>query len=299
MKKFLDIYTEIIKERKKGLEELRKRGIRARILPLVICGIAIVSIIIDEISRPDNVYVDNDEYLFAVFMVIIFIGSSILCKEIFKYQKFYKDWIVKRFLKEYDESLNFTIYPGISKNIYSFAEFEKFERFYSEDKIEGMIDNHFFQMSEVKIVKTVDVGKSFHGLVAWIKLKKNYDSEIRILSNKLKLLEFDYEFERIEMESSTFEELFDVFTDNKIEAFKLLTPEVIDKMISFYEKLNIEYEIVIKGNKLFIRFHTGPMFEGNIIKESTDFDTLKKLYDLLNFLFDISKEIIKIIEESR
>ena len=60
----------------------------------------------------------------------------------------------------------------------------------------------------------------------------------------------------------------------------------------------IKYELTIRNDKLYIRFKTGPMFEGNILKSAVDFDTLKKVYDVINFTFDITRAMVKVTDDT-
>lgn len=61
-------------------------------------------------------------------------------------------------------------------------------------------------------------------------------------------------------------------------------------------------DIIVKiwlKEQLFIRFYTGSMFEGNVFKSSVDFDTLKGMFDIINFTFDITRRFIKVLEETQ
>lgn len=100
------------------------------------------------------------------------------------------------------------------------------------------------------------------------------------------------------MDSSEFEKYFDVIADDKIQAMQILTSDVMDKMLDFIKTSKIKYELTIRDDKLYIRFKTGGMFEGNVFKSSVDFDTLKKVYDVINFTFDITRTLVKVTEET-
>ena len=69
-------------------------------------------------------------------------------------------------------------------------------------------------------------------------------------------------------------------------------------MITFRKDHKTKFEITINQNQLYIRFYTGNMFEANIFKSSVNFNTLKKVYDIINFTFDITRRFIKISEDT-
>lgn len=106
------------------------------------------------------------------------------------------------------------------------------------------------------------------------------------------------EHKKIEMDSTEFEKYFDVYADDKIQAMQVLTSDVMEEMMEFIKESKIKFEFTIKKDKFYIRFWTDEMFEGNILKSSVEFDTLKKVFDVINFTFDITRKIIKVTEET-
>ena len=47
------------------------------------------------------------------------------------------------------------------------------------------------------------------------------------------------------------------------------------------------------NNILYIRFAVGNVFEPNMIKNDTDYDKLKKTYDMINFTFNLAQNFVK------
>ena len=62
---------------------------------------------------------------------------------------------------------------------------------------------------------------------------------------------------KIEMDSQEFEKYFDIYGENKIIAMQILTADVMNTMIEFREQSKIQYELTIKQDQIYIRFHTG------------------------------------------
>ena len=131
----------------------------------------------------------------------------------------------------------------------------------------------------------------FHGLFACIEMDAFVKDNIKIRKNSVKF--FDRK-ERIEMDSGEFEKIYDLYSVNKIYAMQLFTAEILQLFVDFRK---ISPEITIKGNKLYIRFETGNIFEANLFKESFDYNTLKKYFSVIRFVIELTDIIHKNIKE--
>ena len=105
--------------------------------------------------------------------------------------------------------------------------------------------------------------------------------------------------EKLEMDSSEFEKKFNVYTSNQITAMQLLTPDIMEELLSFAQNAEEDFDIYIENNNLYLRFHCGTLFEpGSLKKGAIDEKTLKRYYDILEFTNHLSKRIIQIIHET-
>ena len=138
----------------------------------------------------------------------------------------------------------------------------------------------------------------FQGLFGVTEFDNLYNGTITIRSDN-KFFNLFKDKDRIEMDSSEFEKYFEVVADDKIQAMQIFTSDVMDKMIDFINNSKIKFELTITRNKIYVRFKTGPVFEANIFKSSVDFDTLKKVFDIINFTFDITKALVKSINDTK
>ena len=101
------------------------------------------------------------------------------------------------------------------------------------------------------------------------------------------------------MDSQEFEKYFDVSSSNPIIGMQLLTHDIMELLLSFRKLTDIKYDILINNNVMYLRFHTGNMFELKSIKKGAfDKDMLKKYYDILDFTYTLSKTIIDLIEKT-
>ena len=79
---------------------------------------------------------------------------------------------------------------------------------------------------------------------------------------------------------------------------QLLTADVMEEMIEFENKTNMKYDIVIKENEIYLRFHCGDMFESQAIKKEINKKQLEKYFYMLNFTYNLSNRLIELIDET-
>ena len=294
MKNFNDIYEEIYKKSYAIMEEKRESAKKRIIVIFVI--IVGIGIMLSKIVPKNGWFV----VILSIIAAVIYIEKS--SKRTF-YNMAYKQLVIDNFIEEYDTNLEYRHNSGISSDIYRLGEFERFDRYYSEDYISGKLNNkRNILLSEVKTLKEEidNEGKkhyiiTFHGLFARINLDKIIDSTTKIRINTFKLIDRK---NNLSMDSGEFERLFDVYSDGKIETMQILTLDIMQKMIDFKNKTKITPEFTIKDNSIYIRFHMGDVFEANIMKSGLDYERLKMYFDILNFIQTISEEISKNIEDA-
>lgn len=293
MKNFNNIYEEVYKKYAKPMEEKRKK---TRNLNLTLGTIIIIIGLI--LTGITNSFVFLYLAFIITFITIIVIGNST------KYKAFFKENIIKTFVKEYSETLEYLPTLGINSRIYDEAEFEKnYDRYYTEDLIKGTLnDKYIVAMAEVHTENEsrdsdgdTTYTTIFHGLFAKVEFPKLVNANIKIRENKLIKIG---KKNRIEMDSSEFEKKFDVYTTDKIIAMQLLTADIMQMLLDFKEKNKIIPEMTLKGNVLYIRFSTGDMFEPTLMRNALKYETLKKYYDTINFTLNITERFLKNIEET-
>lgn len=298
MKNFNDIYEQIYKQCATPMEQKRKEVQKGYISVFVIA--AIVGLWWGRYFRG----APGGRFFAFCFVVIPAVTLyTLFSKKNKNYNQFFKDNVIKTFVKEYSETLEYVPNKGIEQHIYQEGEFERYDRYYSEDLIQGMLEDQYkVTMAEVH---TQDVSRDsegntttttlFRGLVAVIDFAKLVKANIKIRKNKRKILDKNT---RIEMDSGEFEEKFDVYTTDKIIAMQILTADVMQMILDFQAKTGLRPELTLAGNSLIIRFATGDLFEAKVFEDSLDYKTLKKYYDTINFTLDIAKNFVKNIEQT-
>ena len=292
MTKFNEIYETVYKKSFLAIENKRKEAQNKIVITFaLVTAIGIIISIIYKSIIPT---------LLGIAASVLYIGISRKRQD---YKIAYKELVIKNLIKEYNPKLEFKANRGIDHSIYSMGEFERFDRYHSEDYIGGLLnDGRTIAMGEVHTEdeSTDDEGNTsyttlFHGLFARIELNKTIPTTTKIRKNKLKLIDSKA---RLEMDSGEFEKIFDVYSEGKITTMQLLTLDIMQMMIDFKQKNKVVPEMTIKDNNLYIRFATGSIFEGDLLKSSLDYNTLKEYYDIIDFIVKITEELLKNVEDA-
>jgi len=298
MKSFNEIYEQVYKENNAQMSKLKAKKRNATILFIV--SIIIAWIFLLNLSNKFEAGV----VIVSISAVIILITAIVSYNS--TYRKMFKTNIISTFIKNVDRNLTYYPNKGISTVIYRKGEFERFDRYSSEDAIEGVLDNKYkIRMAEVH---TQDVDQDsegrtitttlFRGIFGNIECIKDTHIKLKVRSDKGILGNLFRSKSKIEMDSSEFEKYFDITADDKIGAMQILTSDLMALMIEFREESNIKYEFTLNNNQIYLRFHIGDVFEPKYFKDALDYDTLKNYYDIINFVFGVAREINKAIENT-
>lgn len=290
---FEDIYDKLYRDNISNLEAIRKqarwRTVIQYTVPLIIFLVGF---------GKENSFL----LAFIIFIALIFINS----KYISKYKEIYKKEIVSNFIKLINNKLEYKPYSEellSMEDDYKKASFDNkvFNRFHPDDYIEGLLNNEILvKMSDLHIQHHVKSGKHSHtyevfqGIFVQTECSKDIGTYIKISKNQLKMFG---QQDRVEMDSQEFEKYFDIYSEDKMITMQLLTSDVMTTLIDFYTLYNIEYEVVIRDNKIYMRFFTGAMFEPKIFGNSMDKKLLLKYYCILKFIVDVTKEVNKALKE--
>lgn len=317
MKTFDEIYEELQSEDngefKEILEEGRAETAKKNKIALVLC--LIIDAIILKFAFSMRIIFQAGAIMFlqplmtmfvADFMIYVIL-SAIFSKAHKKYAKMYKEIIIKKLMNNFYGNLEYFPQKQMPKYIYEEPQYlGDYNRYSSDDYMEAMLkDKYSIQMAEVETEKVERRSNSrggsstttttiFHGLFAKIIMDKSINGELRILRNGLA----NFDKKQLRMDSSEFEKYFDVSASDKILGMRLLTADVMEELIAFVNKTNMMYDVIIKGNVLYLRFRCGSMFEpSNFKKGHLDKETLRKYFYMLNLTYNLSNKITKTVEE--
>lgn len=132
-------------------------------------------------------------------------------------------------------------------------------------------------------------------MFAKIIIDKSINSKLRIAQGYSGFLKNP---DKLEMDSSEFEKVFNVYASDKIIGMQILTADIMDDILEFRNKTKDEFDIYINEDKIYLRFCCGSLFEPHFKKkEILDEKSLKLYYDILNFTFELTNKIIKVIND--
>ena len=250
-----------------------------------------------------------DALLLIIGIISFFIGillTYLNYKYVKKYKNTYKTEIIADFVKLLNDKLAYVPYFTTTSQIqkdYKEANFENrsFNRFSADDYIKGNLDTDItIKLVDIHLQNVTGSGRNrhteeiFQGIFGLSKCNKNINTYIKVSKNKFKLFDNNA---RLEMDSQEFEKYFDIYSEDKILAMRILTADTMEYLIKFYEKYKLEFEIVFKNDKIYLRFFTGPMFEPKIFGNSMDKELLFVYYSILDFVLQVTKKVNKTLQE--
>ena len=317
MKTFEEIYEELQSEHTKKLngiwKKYKKEEKKAHKKAIIIC--IIMNLLIVILTHVNGVLYNKDwEIRFIYFSIILIMNlvvyGSIVIPTNNKAHKecnnMYKETVIKKLINNFYNNVEYFPNKPMPKYIYKEADYCTYDAYSSENYIEGYIkDKYSIQMAEVLIQEKQEYTDSngeertrmvtmFKGLFAKILMHKSINGELRIAQNRT----IGSKKNKLEMDSSEFEKYFDVETSDKIKGMQILTADVMEELIAFQKNTNVEYDIFVKNNELYLRFHCGEMFEvGRMKNGPIDEDLLKKYFYMLNFIYNLSNKLVDVIND--
>ena len=314
MKTFDEIYEELQSsgnsELNNAWQEAKKESEKAKKITIRICSIidisaiAIILILLGKGLGAVILFPAIVPILIANLFVVIIV-NIIFSKNRNGYNAKYKQIAINKLINNFYDNVEYFPQKPMPEYIYENLNYEYYNIYSSEDYLEAQINNEYsIQMGEVLTQEeetyTDSEGKTetrtitkFHGLFAKIVMNKSIIDELKIMKNGTMFLK-----DRLKMDSSEFEKYFDVKASDKIVGMRLLTADVMEELVQFENKTNMKFDIIIKQNELYLRFHSGEMFEaGNIKNGALDKNLIQKYFYMLNFTYNLSNKIINIVKD--
>lgn len=317
--KFEMIYTEIRDKYSEDLAKIRK-GLRpvtivATALGVVVAGIFIwMKVAETNLEKHLEFIIENETLLKAgpvVAVLLFFVAFFFYSNKKYDYDKKYKTGVVTDIVNKANNGLTYSMktYEVGNKVLeaYKQAAFDKhyFNRNSTEDYISGMLtDKLTVSISELDLDHKIGSGKNSHtvdvfeGLVAHASGIDEFKGTIKILNNNNKMKNKNTEgLTEVKMDSTEFENLFNVYSDNAVLTMRVLTSDIMEKMVEFERRLGVHFETFVSGKNIVMRFFTMELFEPAIFNESKEKDRVRAYYEIINLITDISKELDKTISE--
>lgn len=294
---FEEVYSKVNDLSKDVLKDAKKTQLKILLITAIILVVA--SVIIYFKVKSKNIIPLIITISVGILLFVYFMGNKF-------FRQKYKDIVIKNLIKIYNSKMYYDPKYGINMRDYKLADFNNdFNEYYSEDRIFGTLDDGSnFQMAEVvtAVVETQGSGKNttttrnetFSGLYGIIELTKNLLVDVLVVNNSHLNR---YSKDRIEIDSSEFEEFYDLITKDKIMALRIFTPEIIEKFNELRrEHPKYGFELKLVNDKIFYRFRCGhDLFEPPIFKSSLDKKSLEKYFKLIYYTIELSNALAKSI----
>lgn len=278
---FIKLYQDIEENCNVQLSMIREKLIA--IIVITVLVIFVVNFIFSAISD------------LIVFCVIVI---GIVCYAInkMKYIKIYKDNFVNSFINYMNPNLKYKPEGDNNKTrkLYEEAKFDNkfFNRFYVDDYISGVIDNNInIKLCDISIENSG--GKHTRiikrGLFTYIESSAKLPEEVIINTHNINSRNDN----KVELDNEEFETYYNIYCSSKILTYQVFTHDVMDELINFYKEFNVDFEIVLKDNKVYMMFHTGKMFEPKIFSTKNNVQILWTYYNVTNFIINFITKINK------
>lgn len=295
-KNFEEIFSEIYTNYSEHFLQTYNKKFRNCLKLLAI--ISIITIIIYNLAGI------NSAGFFAIAGGIIIFFLVIKIQD--KYIEDYKKNIISKLVTLYHPKLKYYFDLGLERYDYISSKIpEKFDDFKSTDLICGkIIDGLDFKMSYIKTYRKeynkndkndFENVETFKGIFCCAKMSKTISSEIIIDINDFKKKD---NLNRIEFESVEFEKKFDCFSNNKIIALQILTPDVVEQINKLCVVLKNAIQIRINNDKIFLRFMSNELFIPQKFKNPFDGSSLRKIYDAIYISSNLVECIFNSIDEN-
>ncbi len=188
--------------------------------------------------------------------------------------------------KEINPSFSYVPDKGFTKDeVYQTFVISKGDNYRSEDYLSGIIKDHKFQSADVSVFTTSpNTVTGFKGRVYKIEMPSINNNEVYIMPKMYNNLSFNQGLKKIELESMSFNQKFNVFASNSFDAFYILSPRMLSRIEDF-SRGDIRFMLSYQKNILTIAIDTKKDYFNLKVFEPID----------ASFIIEIKNEI-KILE---
>lgn len=235
------------------------------------------------------------------------------------------DYFPQKFFK-YEKVIKSNLFPGLPEDINKYNKennnkknsYSKFH-FKGSDAVEGYFGDNYIEFCELDISESYESGAGetsgktyreiFHGLflIADYKniqfktvlqseflgsLKSGFDMSILNFREEIKL-------KKIKVQNFKFNKHFSVYSEDDIEARKILSPVILENLGNFAEENNMTIKLSFINNQVFIALGIGQIFEPDLRDvlplRKINLDLIEKdaerIYNEISLVSDIIKDL--------
>lgn len=233
------------------------------------------------------------------FMIGFIAGAIITAISTVKFKKLsieFKLIHVKKILEQEIPDIFYDPKKGFDKEtVYGSKILRKEDRYASEDYISGKIKGKKFESADVKLQDVRSNGKSttvvtvFQGRFFIIDFEKKFESNVYVMPNRSFGFNWFTSMVRIDLESITFNQLYDVYSESQHSAFYLMKHVFVEKLIEF-KKVAKVVKFAFQDQKAYVALDTRvDTFDLRMFRQidKSFFEDIKKEIKLLEELIEL------------
>lgn len=255
------------------LEILRKKAVRK----VMISMISIMSIVF--ILMYFDILHESNMLFFLLLSYII--SMAISSPNINKFKQQYKSIIVLEIFKNVFTDITYRPNYGIPEEDISNTNMMRMgDKYYSNDYIKAKYKNVPFEFSDIKIENEYtdsDGDKHteilFKGQWYIFDFNKKFKADMQVCERFFRNAKrggfFDYgKFNKVELEDIEFNKQFNVYAQNELDVFYVLTPNTMERIKELNQKTDGKLLLCFIDNKLHVGLHNSKdLFEQSIFKK--------------------------------
>ena len=274
------------------LEEERKRIVRKKCFCALIA--IFLTIIIGFLSQ-------NFEAMIFLFVFFIIISQLFTVGEVKKYEKNYKHLIILEIFKKVFTNVNFFPDKGLNYDVFKTVDVIKQpDRYSTNDYMYATYNNIPFETADVHFEEkhTDSKGRTHYSTIfqgQWyiFDFNKSFVSDVQIIDSRFGYSSrnsfFNNNFNKIQLEDIEFNDMFNTYAKNDLDAFYLLTPHTLEKLKALKYSNKGHLIFCFNNNKLHIGVNNRRnSFEPNLYKQinvdEIEKQTLQEIYDIISFI---------------
>jgi len=233
------------------------------------------------------------------FFIIIL--TLLLHKKI--YTNLLKKEIINNILKNYHKHLQYNLSDGIPLDETLIALNKNHNENYkytSSDLIETFHDVNNIRISNARLQLKIDKNPFkcitlFNGIIAVAPIRKNMKYNIKISTISIPKKQ-NY---RVHNDNQKFEEVFDIYSNDKIMTMRLLTPDITSKILDLQNKIenNISISLQIKRNTFYFVCYHKRLFQTSIFSDKITAANIASCLLILNYIQEIVDLLINEVKE--
>jgi len=288
------------------LEEIRKK-VKSKLIFywfIVLFIFIVFSSILGMAGGADGIYFIGVMAVIACLIVYAYVTRN--------YISDYKERIIKKIVKFVDPSLHYQKENKVTFSSYNNSKLflSRVDSYKGEDHVSGKIGETSLEFSELYTTYTTGTGKNkrtvtvFKGLFFVANFNKKFKTETFVLPDRAekmlgffgkKLQEWGASSERgelVNLEDPEFENLFVVYGKDQVEARYILSPSLMQRIISFRNKTGKNISLSFVDNTIYIATpYKKDLFEPRVFKTIINLDPIQEYYEDIKLMVDIVNDL--------